>query len=189
VADPFAVAGLRIDRYAAGHAAALAPDLGRLLVDSVEHGASVGFLAPLTLEEATSWWRTALADPTAVTLTAVRGDVVVGCVRLHPAPQANGPHRAEVGKMLVHSTARRQGVAAALLAAAEDEARTLGRTTLVLDTETGSDAERLYARLGWERVGTIADYALDAQGRPTATTVFTKRLHPVTPPVTAPREA
>lgn len=176
--------GTRIETYAAGSASADAPDrvgdlageLARLLVDSVEHGASVGFVAPLGLDEARAWWVSALADAEAVLVLARTDDEVVGCVRVLPAPQANGRHRADIGKMLVHSAHRRQGIAGLLLVRAEEVARELGRTTLVLDTETGSDAERLYARLGWERVGEIPLFAGAADGTLISTTIFTKRL-------------
>ena len=179
---------MRIETYAAGSghpcgpggatdpAADLAPRLARLLVDSVEHGASVGFVAPLATDEACAWWVSALADQAAVVVLAWSEDELVGCVRVLPALQQNGRHRADVGKMLVHSAHRRRGIAALLLARAEEVARELGRTTLVLDTETGSDAERLYARLGWERVGEIPLFAAAADGTLVSTTVFTKRL-------------
>lgn len=150
--------------------------LAALLVDSVAGGASVGFLAPLSIEEAERWWEGALSDPGAVTLTAREGNLVVGCVRVHPAPQANGRHRAEIAKLLVHSGARRRGIASSLLAAAEEHARALDRTVLVLDTETGSDAERLYRRLGWTEVGVVDDYAANVDGTLAPTTIFTKRI-------------
>lgn len=150
--------------------------LAALLVDSVKDGASVGFLSPLGEEEARRWWADALAHSSAVTLLARQGGTVVGCVRVHPAPQANGRHRAEIAKLLVHSGARGRGLARALLAAAEEEARALGRSVLVLDTETGSTAERVYEHLGWHRVGVVEDYAAGADGRLMPTTIFTKRL-------------
>jgi ribosomal protein S18 acetylase RimI-like enzyme len=88
----------------------------------------------------------------------------------------NQPHRGEVAKLLVHRAARRQGIAERLMERAEAEARAEGKTLLVLDTVTGDPAERLYARLGWTRVGVIPDYALYPDGRPCATTVFWKRI-------------
>ena len=174
---PLEVGGeVSIGRYAGGPGAPTTPALAGLLVDAVAGGASVGFVAPLASDEAEDWWRAALADETTVTLVARVQDQLVGCVRLHLAPQANGAHRAEIGKLLVHSAARRRGIASALLAAAEDEARALGRSVLVLDTETGSDAERLYRRHEWREVGVINDYAAGVDGTLAATTIFTKRL-------------
>ncbi len=66
----------------------------------------------------------------------------------------------------MHRRVRRRGVGAALLAAAERSALSAGKTLLVLDTVTGSDAERLYARQGWQRCGQIPNYALWPNGTP-----------------------
>lgn len=149
-------------------------ELADLLVDTVESGASVSFLAPLPHAEARRWWETALAEMELgrrVVLAAFTGGRVVGCAQLVLAWQANASHRAEVQKMLVRRAARRQGIGARLMRRLEAEARALGRTLLVLDTETGSDAEHLYSHLGWTRVGVIPDYAMrpDRSGlRPTS---------------------
>lgn len=164
----------------ADEAAARAGELAEVLLDCVEDGASVGFMAPLAPGKAMAFWR-GVADGVA------RGDRVllaaedaagriVGTVQVVFAAPENQPHRADVAKMLVHRRARRRGVAARLLAAAEAAARDAGRRVLVLDTVTGSDAERLYARCGWQRVGVIPDYALMPEGTPCATTVFFKSL-------------
>ena len=88
----------------------------------------------------------------------------------------NQPHRADVAKMQVHRSVRRNGVGAALMRAAEAAAREAGKTLLVLDTVTGSDAERLYTRLGWQRVGEIPGYALWPEGGLCSTTVFYRDL-------------
>lgn len=162
-------------------AAALAavPALAAVLIDCVDRGASVSFMAPLGRERAEAFW-TGVAEGVArgdrVLLAASDGEAVVGTVQVVFAGPENQPHRADVAKMLVHGDARRRGVGAALMRAAEDVARAAGRTLLVLDTVTGGDAERLYARLGWERVGVIPDYALFPDGRPCDTTVFFRRL-------------
>jgi len=101
---------------------------------------------------------------------------VCGTVQLLLDLPENQPHRADVAKMLVHRRARRRGLGAALMQAAETTARDCGRTLLVLDTVTGGDASRLYARLGWSRVGDIPEYALWPDGRLCSTTVFFKSL-------------
>jgi GNAT superfamily N-acetyltransferase len=88
----------------------------------------------------------------------------------------NQPHRADVAKMLVHRRARRRGLGAALMQAAEAAARDAGKTLLVLDTVTGGDAARLYARLGWQRCGEIPGYALWPRGGLCSTTYFYKPL-------------
>jgi GNAT superfamily N-acetyltransferase len=163
-------------RYAADSpdAAAHREALAGLLVDSVAGGASVGFLDPLGLAAARQWWEAEL--PEGVTLLALEGGRVVGCVRLVPAHLPNSAHRAEISKLLVHSDARGRGLASALLSAAEDEARRLGRMLLILDTQTGSDAEHLYRRRGWTEVGRIPDYAGAPDGSLVATTIFCKQL-------------
>ena len=101
---------------------------------------------------------------------------VQGTVQIILDQPENQPHRADIAKMLVHRRARRQGLAAALMRAAETTARAAGKTLLVLDTATGSDAERLYQRMGWNRVGIIPGYALWPDGRPCATTYYYKSL-------------
>ena len=101
---------------------------------------------------------------------------IVGTVQLGLEQPDNQQHRADLAKMLVHPDARRRGLGAELLSAAEELARECGRTLLVLDTVTGSDAERLYTRAGWVRVGEIPDYALLAHGGLWGTTVFYKAL-------------
>jgi GNAT superfamily N-acetyltransferase len=106
------------------------------------------------------------------------GGALLGTVQVVFAWPENQPHRADVAKMLVRRSARRRGVGALLMRAAEDAARAAGRTLLVLDTVAGSDAERLYARLGWTRVGVVPDYALMPDGRPCAATFFYKTLSP-----------
>jgi GNAT superfamily N-acetyltransferase len=153
--------------------------LADLLVDSVDDGASVGFMAPLARDKAVDFWRRvadAIAAGERALLVAEDQDGLIGTVHLILSQPENQPHRADLTKMLVHPRARRRGVGAALMEAAEEMARDCGKTLLVLDTVTGSDAERLYARLGWVRVGEIPDFALLAQGGLWGTVVFYKRL-------------
>ncbi|MEE1753895.1 GNAT family N-acetyltransferase [Streptomyces sp. SP18CS02] len=156
--------------------------LAALLVDAVDGGASVGFLAPLEAAEAAAWWR-AVADE------SERGDREVwacaghdgrlsGVITLVRPSLPNQRHRAEISKLLVHRDARGRGLGRRLLAAAERAAADEGRTLLVLDTETGSAAEGLYRRAGWTRGGTIPGYALDPAGVPRPTTYYYKPLDP-----------
>jgi GNAT superfamily N-acetyltransferase len=153
--------------------------LSDVLVDCVEGGASVSFMLPLTQERARTFWQ-GLAEDVAQgrRLLFVARDAagIVGTVQVILGQPENQPHRADIAKMLVHRRGRRGGVGAALIRAAEDGARAAGKTLLVLDTATGSAAERLYERLGWHRVGVIPDYALWPQGGLCATTVFYRRL-------------
>ena len=154
-------------------------ELADVLVDCVEGGASVSFMLPLTRDRARTFWRSLAEDVTqGHRLLFVARDAagIVGTVQAILSQPENQPHRADVAKMLVHRRGRRGGLGAALIQAAEDGARAAGKTLLVLDTATGSDAERLYERLGWQRAGVIPDYALWPHGGLCATTLFYRRL-------------
>jgi GNAT superfamily N-acetyltransferase len=159
----------------------LAAALAQVLLDCVEGGASVSFMWPLPLAKALEFWDSVLVSAQRgerIVLLAedsATGDVV-GTVQVVFAVPDNQPHRADVAKMLVHRRARRCGLGAALLGAAEAAARAAGRTLLVLDTVSGGDAERLYTRLGWQRVGIIPGYALWPRGGLCDTTYFYKTL-------------
>jgi len=154
--------------------------LADVLVDCVDGGASVSFMAPLAREKAEAFWR-GVADGVAagdrlLLVAEERDGELLGTAQVVFAWPENQPHRGDLAKVLVRRSARRRGVAAALMRAAEEAARAAGRTLLVLDAVTGGDAERLYARLGWTRVGVVPDYALMPDGRPCATTFFYKAL-------------
>jgi GNAT superfamily N-acetyltransferase len=154
-------------------------ELATVLIDCVEGGASVSFMLPLTRDRAAAFWRRVAKGVIAgerALLVAEDAGGICGTVQLILDQPENQPHRADLAKMLVHRRARRQGLGAALMRAAEATARECGKTLLVLDTVTGGDAERLYARLGWERVGVIPNYALWPQGGPCDTTVFYRNL-------------
>jgi GNAT superfamily N-acetyltransferase len=155
--------------------------LSKVLIDCVEGGASVSFMLPMTQGKADRFW-TGVAEGVAagerLLLVAEEGGEVVGTVQVVLGQPENQPHRADISKMLVHRKARKRGVGAALMRAAEDAARKAGKTVLVLDTVTGSDGERLYSRLGWERVGVIPNYALWPQGGLCSTTYFHKQITP-----------
>ncbi|MBX9590286.1 MAG: GNAT family N-acetyltransferase [Hyphomonadaceae bacterium] len=162
--------------------AALAePDIEQLagvLIDCVEGGASVSFMHPLNPATARQFWRGLAGDVTAgrrVLLAASDATGIVGTVQVVLAQPENQPHRADIAKMLVHRHARRRGIGAALVRAAEDSARLAGKTLLVLDTASG-DAERLYARLGWQRAGTVPGYALWPHGGLCSTTFYYRQL-------------
>jgi GNAT superfamily N-acetyltransferase len=154
--------------------------LSDVLIDCVEGGASVSFMLPITRAKAEAFWSkvsasVARGERVVVVAEDAAGDIV-GTVQVLLDQPENQPHRGDVAKMLVHRRVRRQGVGAALLDAAERSARDAGKTLLVLDTVSGGDAERLYARQGWQRCGEIPNYALWPDGRPCATTVFYKML-------------
>ncbi|HUF64785.1 MAG TPA: GNAT family N-acetyltransferase [Gemmatimonadaceae bacterium] len=153
--------------------------LALLLVEAVESGAAVSFVAPLSLDTAEGWWHTTItgADPRAVFLVARDDDGIAGTVQLHPAWAPNQPHRAEIVKLLVHHRRQRAGIGTLLMHAVEDAARSGGFSLLTLDAKSGSPAESLYRRLGWMQVGTIPRYALDPDGIPHDAVFFYKELN------------
>ena len=153
--------------------------LAEVLIDCVEGGASVSFMLPIHQERAVSFWRrvTEEAQEGARRILVARDSQgICGTVQLILSLPENQPHRADVAKMLVHRRARKQGVGTALLQATEAEAKRHQRTLLVLDTVTGSDASRLYERLGWIRSGDIPRYALWPAGGECSTTYYYRDL-------------
>jgi GNAT superfamily N-acetyltransferase len=153
--------------------------LADVLIDCVEGGASVSFMAPLTRDRALAFWRrvaSGVANGERALLIAEDADGICGTVQLIFDLPENQPHRADLAKMLVHRRARRQGLGERLLQAAEATARECGKTLLVLDAVTDGDAARMYARHGWQRVGDIPEYALYPNGGFCSTTVFYRKL-------------
>lgn len=155
--------------------------LADLTLDCVEGGASIGFMLPLSRAKAVSFWEGVLSGASRgerIVLVAESPSLggIVGTVQLILATPDNQPHRADVAKMQVHRRARRRGIGTALMRAIEQEARQAGRTLLVLDTVTDTDAYRLYSSLGWCRCGEIPRYALWPQGGLCSTTVFYRDL-------------
>jgi GNAT superfamily N-acetyltransferase len=153
--------------------------LSTVLMDCVEGGASVSFMNPLTRERASKFWRRVAGEVASggrLLLAAYDDTGIVGTVQVILDLPENQPHRGDVAKMLVHRRGRRRGIGAALMRAAEEGARAAGRTLLVLDTVTGGDAERLYARLGWVPVGVVPEYALWPDGGFCSTTFFYRKL-------------
>lgn len=153
--------------------------LAEILVACVEAGASVSYLPPLSLDTARTYWRRVIADVAAGThtlLAAWADGALVGTVTLELCGAPNQPHRAEVHKLLVHPSARRRGIARALMQRLEQEAVRAGRTLAVLDTREGDHAERLYRAAGWQEGGRIPRFALNADGSFSATVFFWKTL-------------
>jgi GNAT superfamily N-acetyltransferase len=170
---------IEIRRLAGSELRGQLDSLAAVLADCVAGGASVSYLEPFSHEDAHSAfvdWADDTDQGRRVILGAFDDGRLVGTVQVILAVPPNQPHRAEIAKMLVHRSARRQGIGQLLMEQAEVEARAEGKTLLVLDTVTGDAAERLYTRLGWARVGVIPNYALYPDGRPCDTTVFFKVL-------------
>lgn len=158
------------------------PELALLLQDAVDGGASVGFLAPLDAAEARAYWQGVAADVAAgrrLLFAALNGDpggAVVGSVQLYLEGRPNGSHRGEVNKLLVLTSARRRGIATALMQALHAAATASGRSLLVLDTVQGDHAERLYERLGYTAAGVIPRYARSSAGGLDPTVYMYKEL-------------
>ena len=163
-----------LDTVAEAHVRGLAA----LLIDCVDGDASVSFMHPLAVAKAQDFWRrvaVGVAQGERALLVAEDAGGLVGTVQLILDQPENQPHRADLSKMLVHRRARRRGVGAALLRAAENVARDCGKSLLVLDTAS-ADAERLYAKLGWQRCGVVPGFALLPQGGLCDTTFFYRTL-------------
>ena len=173
----FASSTTTVRRVKASETSLLGP-LGHLLIDAVDSGASIGFLAPVSRATADQYWHgvfAALGD--SLLLWVVERDgVVVGTVQLALCEKDNGSHRAEVQKLLVLRTARGLGVATLLMHELEAEARRRRRSLLFLDTLLASPAEDVYRHLGWSRAGEIPDYATTPDGQLFPTVLYFKQL-------------
>lgn len=169
---------ITVRRLDAGKAAALKEQLAEVLLDCVEGGASVSFMLPMARGTALDFWDK-VADGVArgerTLLVAEDEEGVIGTVQLITDLPENQPHRADVAKLLVHRRARNRGVGQQLMLALEQAAREQGKWVLVLDTASAA-AERLYERLGWQRVGVVPGYALLPNGELCGTTFYYKQL-------------
>ncbi|AJZ89483.1 GCN5 family acetyltransferase [Klebsiella michiganensis] len=171
----YRIRSLKACEFAAATAA-----LTDVLIDCVAGGASVSFLHPLAPEKAAAFWgevgqSVARGERTVIVAEDGQGHIV-GTVQLITSQPENQPHRADVAKLLVHRQARRKGIAQRLMAYLEAVATTQGKSVLVLDTATGSDAEIFYQGMGWQRVGDLPHYALMPDGSPCSTTFYYRNL-------------
>lgn len=158
---------------------AIMPELIQLLQDTVNGGASVGFLPPLPDEEARHYWHGVFQEVSQgahLLLVAREAGQIVGSVQLALATKPNATHRAEVQKLFVLQKQRRRGTGRALMLAIEQFAREHARTLLVLDTRLGDAAEQLYRQLGYSEAGVIPAYARNAHGKLDTTIFFYKIL-------------
>jgi ribosomal protein S18 acetylase RimI-like enzyme len=147
-----------------------------LLFDAIDDNAGVSFMPGLTRGDAEKWWRAVLEPERAIVLVAREGVEVVGTVQVQPSWAPNQPHRGDVAKLIVHRRARRRGVGRALMGRLEEEARAADYTLLLLDTRKDDHPERLYASMGWVRVGEVPDFALNPDGAMCATVFYYKKL-------------
>jgi GNAT superfamily N-acetyltransferase len=170
---------IRIATPDADEARTLVSALAGILIDCVEGGAGVSFMLPIDRRIVEDFWKGVagkVADGSTILFVAFLDDAPIGTVQLTPAPQPNQPHRADVNKLLVDRRGRNLGVARALMANLEEAAKARGRWLLCLDTVTGSPAERLYEKLGWQRLGVMPRHAMYPQGGFSDTTFFWKDL-------------
>jgi Acetyltransferases len=168
-----------IVRFNAAQVAERLEEFIALLQNVVDDGASIGFLPPLSAEEAAHYWRGVirlLEQTPQILLAALEDDRVVGSIQLEPCMKKNGSHRAEIQKLMVHTAARRKGIARALLEAIEEQARQLGRELLVLDTREGDVAEQLYQSAGYKVAGVIPQYARSANGQLDGSVFYYKKF-------------
>ncbi|MGM0834833.1 MAG: N-acetyltransferase family protein [Bacillota bacterium] len=149
-------------------------ELAEMLVLVVE-GASIGFLPPVTKEDAVEYWK-GVRKPGISLFIAKIEDRVVGSVQIHESSSQNGAHRAEIAKMMVHPEFRQRGIARKLMVAAEEKAISDGKTLLVLDTREGTPANTLYISLGYVEVGRIPNYARSADGTLHTTVIYYKQI-------------
>ena len=173
---------IQVEELRSTDARAAIADLASVLSDCVAGGASVGFMDGFGVADAAQYFRNIfegdVANGKARLFAAREGRKIVGTVQLVLDMMPNQPHRAEVRKLLVHRAARGKGVAETLMKTIEKEARLAGCRLLILDTVPGTPADRLYTRLGWQRVGLIPDYALWPNGEFCDTCLFYKRIAP-----------
>ena len=155
---------------------AIEGSLAAIVEDGVNGGAAISFMQPYTTDDGLCFWRERVFPDVAsgkrVLFVAYLDEVIVGTVQMDIAPPPNQPHRCEVAKMIVHSRARRRGVARRLMRALEVHAKSIGKTLITLDTRTGDKAEFLYASLGFQRAGVIPHYAYDPDGRSMHSTTY-----------------
>ena len=149
--------------------------LSELLIQVVDEGASIGFLPPMKLSEAISYWENTLS-PEVILFVAKINTQIVGSVQLHLCTKQNGGHRAEVAKLMTHPNYRCKGIGRSLMQKTEERAKDEGRSLLVLDTREGDPSNRLYSSLGYIHAGRIPNYAKSSTGELHATIFYYKSL-------------
>ena len=154
-------------------------ELMALLQATVGQGAPLGFLHPLSDNDARAYWEqveASLGRGERVLLVALDDGRVVGSAQLELASKQNAQHRAEVQKVSVLPDYRNRGVGKMLMDGIEDAARHARRSMLILDTREGAYAERFYEKLGWIRVGRIPGYFYDENRTMQTTVIFYKAI-------------
>jgi acetyltransferase len=142
-------------------------DLVDVFTDTVNGGSPLGFLPPITRDEARDYWISLfpeLATGSRLVFVAFNGDRVVGSGQLALSQRSNSPHRAEAQRLFVARTVRRQGVGRSLVHALHDVARKNGRTLISLSTRRGEPAEEFYKGLGYVEAGVIPGWTIGPAG-------------------------
>ncbi len=168
-----------IQRLIPSHIKIFMPKLVDLLQDVVDSGANVGFLPPFNPAEGRKFWEkvaVSIRDGSCIVLAARADDEIIGTVQLDLATIPNGLHRAELAKLMVHSSQRRQGIGRILLRAVEDEARKAHRNLITVDIPKGDPAEVLYAGMGFVRFGEVPHYVRGVDGELNYTSFYYKQL-------------
>ncbi|AZN39187.1 GNAT family N-acetyltransferase [Paenibacillus albus] len=150
-------------------------ELSELLIKVVEDGASIGFLPPLSEQDAAQYWTTVLARDVILFVARMNGRIA-GTVQLHLCMKPNGTHRAEIAKLMTHPDCRRNGIGRQLMLAAEERAKREARSLLVLDTREGDPSNLLYTSLGYIQAGRIPGFAQSANGELDATILYYKKI-------------
>ena len=148
-------------------------ELSELLVKVVDEGASIGFLPPMRKQDAENYWKTVLS-PDVILFVAKLNNHIVGSIQLHLSTKQNGSHRAEIAKLMTHPEYRRNGIGRLLMHRAEETAKQMERTLIVLDTREGDPSNKLYSSLGYIQAGRIPNYAKSADGELAATILYYK---------------
>jgi ribosomal protein S18 acetylase RimI-like enzyme len=148
-------------------------ELSELLVKVVDEGASIGFLPPMRKQDAANYWKTVLS-PDVILFVAKLNNHIVGSIQLHLSTKQNGSHRAEIAKLMTHPEYRRNGIGRLLMHRAEETAKQMERTLIVLDTREGDPSNKLYSSLGYIQAGRIPNYAKSADGELAATILYYK---------------
>lgn len=157
------------------------PALTHLLIDNVHQGATLGFLAPLSRYAALDYWHGVFArlgqhHSLWIACESEAPGRLLGAVQLSLCPLANAHHRGEVQRLMVHTQERGRGVASHLMSRVECAAATQGRYLLQLETCADSQAEAVFAHLGWQRAGQIPDHCHGAEGQLQNVAIYYKRL-------------
>ncbi|KAI1142331.1 acyl-CoA N-acyltransferase [Hypoxylon sp. FL0543] len=96
--------------------------------------------------------------------TKAKGSELVGVVTLSMPYSETGSFRGFVKKLFVSPNYRGRGASRVLMDHLETEAFERGKTLMMIDTEVGSAAEKVYPRLGYTEIGRVPRYGISPAG-------------------------